>query len=75
MTDDDATAETGSESLIEAITSCLADNKAIDVGVIDLHGKSPMADHMVVATGTSTRGSRSTPRSLLSTSTAGTRTP
>ena len=26
-----------------------------DVRVIDLHGKSPMADHMVVATGTSTR--------------------
>jgi len=48
-------AETGSGLLIEAITACLDDNKAIDVTVIDLRGKSPMADYMVVATGTSGR--------------------
>ncbi len=41
--------------LIEAITACLDDNKAIDVTVIDLRGKSPMADHMVVASGASAR--------------------
>lgn len=55
MIANDETAEPGSETLIEAITECLEDNKAIDVTVIDLRGKSPMADHMVVATGSSTR--------------------
>ncbi len=45
----------GVDSLIEAITACLEDYKAIDVTVIDLRGKSPMADYMVVASGASAR--------------------
>ncbi len=48
-------AGSGSDPLIEAITACLDDNKAIDVMVIDLRGKSPMADYMVVASGVSAR--------------------
>ena len=41
--------------MIEAITACLEDNKAIGITAIDLRGKSPMADYMVVASGASVR--------------------
>ena len=37
------------------IEQILSDNKAIDVRVIDLKGKSTVADYMIVASGTSSR--------------------
>lgn len=44
-----------SGQLLEHILSSLDDDKAEDVTVIDLRGKSEMADHMVIATGRSSR--------------------
>lgn len=44
-----------SSSLLDHILSSLEDDKAEDVTVIDLRGKSEMADHMVIASGRSTR--------------------
>jgi ribosome-associated protein len=41
--------------LLATIVAILDDNKAEDIVTIDLTGKSPMADHMVVATGRSQR--------------------
>ncbi len=45
----------GSDALLEAVTACLDEHSAIDVIAIDLRGKSPIADYMVVATGASSR--------------------
>lgn len=42
-------------ALLERILTSLDDDKAEDVMVIDLAGKSEMADHMVIATGRSSR--------------------
>ena len=44
-----------SDALLEQILSSLDDDKAEDVVSIDLRGKSQMADHMVIASGRSTR--------------------
>lgn len=44
-----------SESLLAAILTSLADDKAEDIVQIDLRGKSSFADYMVVASGRSTR--------------------
>lgn len=44
-----------SSGLLELILTSLDDDKAEDVVVIDLAGKSEMADHMVIASGRSTR--------------------
>lgn len=44
-----------SMSLLDLILNSLQDDKAEDVISIDLAGKSAIADHMVVATGRSTR--------------------
>ncbi len=41
--------------LLALVTSSLDDDKAIDPVVIDLRGKTTLADYMVVATGTSQR--------------------
>ena len=41
--------------LLDLILTSLDDDKAEDVIVIDLRGKSEMADHMVIASGRSTR--------------------
>jgi ribosome-associated protein len=43
------------EELRDLVLDSLDDSKASDVVTIDLAGKSPIADHMVIATGTSTR--------------------
>jgi len=43
------------DTLLSAILQSLDDDKAEDVVSIDLRGKSEIADHMVVATGRSTR--------------------
>ncbi len=45
----------GEEALVHFILDQLDSDKAEDVVSIDLQGKSAMADHMVIATGTSTR--------------------
>jgi ribosome-associated protein len=44
-----------SAQLLQQVQACLADNKAEDVVVVDLQGKSTIADYMVVVTGTSSR--------------------
>jgi ribosome-associated protein len=44
-----------SSRLLDLILTSLDDDKAEDVIVIDLKGKSEMADHMVIASGRSTR--------------------
>ena len=41
--------------LKRTIEQILSDNKAIDVRVIDLKGKSTVADYMIVASGTSSK--------------------
>jgi len=44
-----------SNKLLKEIISNLGDNKAKDITSIPLEGKSDMADHLVIATGTSSR--------------------
>jgi ribosome-associated protein len=46
---------TGSDALLSLILASLEDDKAEDIVVIPLAGKSEMSDHMVIATGRSTR--------------------
>lgn len=43
------------ENLVSLITSSLEDDKADDIVVIDLNGKTSIADSMVIASGRSTR--------------------
>ena len=43
------------ENLLGIVTAALDDDKAIDCAVIDLAGKSSIADYMVVVSGTSQR--------------------
>ena len=50
-----ATAEPDAEALQAVILAKLDDDKAEDVVVIDLQGKSPLADAIVVASGRSAR--------------------
>ena len=47
--------EAASATLLDLILRSLEDDKAEDVIVIDLKGKSEMADHMVIASGRSSR--------------------
>ncbi|HBS49798.1 MAG TPA: ribosome silencing factor [Rhodobacteraceae bacterium] len=47
--------EPDSETLLAAILTSLADDKAEDIVQIDLRGKTAMADYMVIASGRSTR--------------------
>ena len=44
-----------SKKLLKEIISNLDDNKAKDITSIPLEGKSDIADHLVIATGTSSR--------------------
>lgn len=44
-----------SMSMLDLVMNSLQDDKAEDIVTIELQGKSQMADHMVVATGRSTR--------------------
>jgi ribosome-associated protein len=48
-------ADISSEQLLEMILTSLDDDKAEDVVSIDLHGKTQMADYMVVCSGRSSR--------------------
>lgn len=50
-----APARPAPDALLEAVVGCLDEHRALDVITIDLRGKSPMADYMVVATGASSR--------------------
>ena len=43
------------DQILELITTSLEDDKAENILTISLHGKSAMADYMVVASGTSSR--------------------
>jgi ribosome-associated protein len=43
------------EDLVDLVVGSLDDDKAEDIIVIDLRGKSSIADHMVIATGKSAR--------------------
>lgn len=42
-------------SLLKTILTSLEDDKAIDISVIELAGKSSLADHMIIASGGSQR--------------------
>ena len=48
------------ELLLKAVTETLEDRLAEDIVVINLSGKSTIADYMVIASGRSTRQSQST---------------
>ncbi|GLS81170.1 ribosome silencing factor [Paracoccus marinus] len=50
-----ATAAETSDQLLARILSSLEDDKAEDIVTIDLRGRSAMADHMVIASGRSSR--------------------
>jgi len=50
-----AVSETGGQSLHELVLQSLDDDQAQDVISIPLEGKSSIADHMVIASGRSTR--------------------
>ena len=50
-----AGAATGSEALLSLVLQSLDDDQAQDVVSIPLEGKSSIADHMVIASGRSTR--------------------
>jgi len=43
------------EALLAVVTSSLDDDKAMDVTVIDLEGKTSITDYLVIASGTSQR--------------------
>jgi len=45
----------GDRALIETVTNAIEDGKGVDPVVIDLTGKSVMADAMIIVTGTSLR--------------------
>ena len=49
------TASMKAEDLVDLVVGSLDDDKAEDITVIDLRGKSSIADHMVIATGNSGR--------------------
>ena len=51
--------------VLEIVTRSLEDDKALDPVVVDLAGKTTIADHMVVATGTSQRHIASMAEKLL----------
>jgi ribosome-associated protein len=42
-------------TLLATVQASLVDSKAEDIVTVDLDGKSPIADHMVIASGRSTR--------------------
>jgi ribosome-associated protein len=44
-----------SESLVELVTRALEDMKGQQIRVLDVRGKTPLADFMVIASGTSNR--------------------
>jgi ribosome-associated protein len=48
-------ASNGSDALLARVLASLDDDKAEDVVPIDLRGRSEMADHMVIASGRSSR--------------------
>jgi ribosome-associated protein len=50
-----ASSDVSSEKILERILASLEDDKAEDVVAIDLRGKSAIADHMVIASGRSSR--------------------
>lgn len=50
-----AGADLSSDQILARILSSLDDDKAEDVVTIDLRGRSAMADHMVIASGRSSR--------------------
>ena len=41
--------------MLEATTKKLDDLKAVDIKVVDVRGKTPLTDYLVIASGTSTR--------------------
>lgn len=47
--------DTNSQALLDTILTSLDDSKAEDIQHIDIQGKSPVADHMVVSSGRSHR--------------------
>lgn len=54
-TDQPAAHEPSSDDILKLVLTSLDDDKAEDVVSIDLRGRSSMADHMVIASGRSSR--------------------
>ncbi|MGM0586268.1 MAG: ribosome silencing factor [Pseudomonadota bacterium] len=48
-------AEAGGEALLQIVLSSLEDDKAEEIVRVDLHGKTEIADYMVIASGRSSR--------------------
>ncbi len=48
-------ADHSNDTLLDTVKKSLEDDKAVDLVTIDLAGKTALADHMVVATGSSQR--------------------
>lgn len=57
--------ELTTEQLLQLVVSCLEDFKATDITVIDVSGKSPLTERMVVASGNSTRHVKSMAENLV----------
>ena len=55
----------GSAQLVEYLEAALAEEKAEDIACIDLRGKSPLADHMLIASGRSSRHVRAIAQKLV----------
>jgi ribosome-associated protein len=51
----DAALSSAADDLVAAVVAALDDDKGEDIVVLDLRGRSSMADHMVIVTGRSTR--------------------
>ncbi len=43
------------EKLVEQVEKTMDDSKAVDINVVDLRGKTAIADYMVIASGTSSK--------------------
>ena len=53
------------DELQQLVTSALEDFKAVDIQVIDVTGRSPLTDRLVIASGSSTRHIRSMAENLV----------
>jgi ribosome-associated protein len=60
-----ASEELTTDQLLELVVSSLEDFKATDIQVIDVSGKNPLTERMVVASGNSTRHVKSMAENLV----------
>ena len=65
MNTETASEELTTDQLLELVVSSLEDFKATDIQVIDVSGKNPLTERMVVASGNSTRHVKSMAENLV----------